>query len=295
VANRADTGRPGRDTPAAELPTGRRVRLPGRGTTYVWDVPGPPGAPTVVLLHGLWATTVLNWSEVLAPLAQHVRVLALDHRGHGRGLRSWRPFTLEDCADDVVALADALDVPEVLPVGYSMGGPVALLARRRHPDRVPGLVLCATSASFGGGRSPASPGEELLGTALRLTPSPVRRLMLTAAVARSRPAGPFGELLVSEAGRHHPAVMLEARRAVRNFDARPWLGSLAAPTAVVVTSLDRMVPPSRQLELARATGASVHRVDAGHDVAMRDPGRFVPVLVEACSAVVRRTGSATQR
>jgi 3-oxoadipate enol-lactonase len=289
VADRAHAGDPGRDTPDAPLPAGRRVRLPGRGTTYVRDVPGPPGAPTVVLLHGLWATTMLNWSQVLVPLAAHFRVLALDQRGHGRGVRSWRPFTLEDCADDVVALADALEVPEVIPVGYSMGGPVALLIRRRHPDRVPGLVLCATSASFGAAPGPARPGEELLGTALRLTPGPVRRLMVTAAVARSRPEGPFGDLVASEAQRHHPAVMLEARRAVRNFDARPWLGSLAVPTAVVVTSRDRMVPPARQLELARATGASVHRVDADHDAAMREPDRFVPVLVEACSAVTRRT------
>ena len=40
----------------ADMPAGRQVRLPGRGTTFVRDVPGPPGAPTVILLHGLGAT-----------------------------------------------------------------------------------------------------------------------------------------------------------------------------------------------------------------------------------------------
>src|SRR5215217_1473987 len=48
VTDREETGRPGRETPDAQPPAGRRVRLPGRGTTNVWDVPGPPGAPTVV-------------------------------------------------------------------------------------------------------------------------------------------------------------------------------------------------------------------------------------------------------
>jgi len=43
------------------LATGRAVTLPGRGTTFVREVAGPPGAPTVMLLHGWTATAGLNW------------------------------------------------------------------------------------------------------------------------------------------------------------------------------------------------------------------------------------------
>ena len=107
-------------------------------------------APTVVLLHGLLATADLNWSGSYAALTQHFRVVALDHRGHGRGIRSRGTFRLEDCADDVAAVADVLDLPTFVPVGYSMGGPIAQLMWRRHPDRVEGLVLCATSHNFRG-------------------------------------------------------------------------------------------------------------------------------------------------
>ena len=89
--------------------------------------------------------------------------MALDQRGHGRGIRSLRPFRLQDCADDVIALADVLDVDRVIPVGYSMGGPVALLAARRHPDRVPGIVLCATSARFSDDDSTPSPLGGMVG------------------------------------------------------------------------------------------------------------------------------------
>src|SRR6185295_19726590 len=118
---------------------------PGR---WLRDLPGPPGAPTVFLLHGLGATADLNWFPSYPALSARYRVIAMDHRGHGRGIRSRRPFRLEDCADDVVDVADALGVRSFIPVGYSMGGPIAQLVWRRHRSRVDGLVLCATAARF---------------------------------------------------------------------------------------------------------------------------------------------------
>ena len=72
----------------------------------------------------------------------------MDHRGHGRGLRDDRPFRLEDCADDVAAVADQLGIERMIVVGYSMGGPIAQLLWRRHSALVDGLVLCSTGAAF---------------------------------------------------------------------------------------------------------------------------------------------------
>src|SRR5512144_2530000 len=88
------------------LPPGRHVELTGRGTTFVRELAGPPGAPTLVLLHGWTATADLNWFTCFAELGRRFRVLSMDHRGHGRGIRSRRVFRLEDCADDVAALLD---------------------------------------------------------------------------------------------------------------------------------------------------------------------------------------------
>jgi len=135
---------------------GRRIDLLGRGATWAYDIAGPSGAPTLLLLHGLAATARLNWSTSFAALARGFRVVALDHRGHGRGIRRIGAFKLEDCADDAAALADRLGVERVIPVGYSMGGAVAQLFWRRHPNRTAGLVLCATGARFGD-RGPSGP------------------------------------------------------------------------------------------------------------------------------------------
>jgi 3-oxoadipate enol-lactonase len=103
------------------------INLPGRGEVFVRDSGGAPADPAVLLLHGWTASADLNFFPVYARLAERYRVIALDLRGHGRGMRSTEPFSLEDCADDAAALLDQLGTEYVIVVGYSMGGPVGML------------------------------------------------------------------------------------------------------------------------------------------------------------------------
>jgi pimeloyl-ACP methyl ester carboxylesterase len=113
--------------PWTQIPEGREVELPGRGTTWVTDSPGPsPDAPTLVLLHALGCTGLLTWFPAIHPLRARFRVITLDQRCHGRGIQT-TAMTLEDCADDVAALLDVLGVDEALVAGYSMGSMIAQL------------------------------------------------------------------------------------------------------------------------------------------------------------------------
>lgn len=255
---------------------------------------GPPGAPTVVLLHGLVATADLNWSSSYAALGQHFRVVALDHRGHGRGIRSRRRFRLEDCADDVAALADVLDIRTFVAVGYSMGGPIAQLVWRRHPQRVDGLVLCATSRNFRG-----HPRERfafgtlgLVGLFARLVPPGLWHSFVERAAAR-RPTDAYEEWRLSEFRRHDPVKLIEAAQALVHFTSHDWIAEVDVPTAIVVTTRDRFVPERRQRKLAAAVaGATVHEIDGDHPVGVLEPERFAPVLVEACLDVTGRNAAA---
>lgn len=273
-------------TPEASLPPGRQVELPGLGRTFVRDLPGPPGAPTVVLLHGLLATADLNWSSSYTALGRHFRVVALDHRGHAQGIRSHRRFRLEDCADDVATLADQLGLRTFVPVGYSMGGTIAQLVWRRHPHRVDGLVLCATSRNFRG-----RPGRRFVveaplaaaHAAVRLTPSALRHRLLERVMGRRAAASPRGEMAWSEFRRHAHVKLVEAVQALWRYTSHTWIGAVDVPTAVVVTGGDRLVHVERQRKLAAAVpGAAVLEVDGDHAIGIRKPDRFVPVLVEAC-------------
>src|SRR3546814_13526731 len=96
--------------PWAELPPGRMVDLPGRGSTFVTDTAGPePESPTVVLLHAVGTTGLLTWYPTIPVLSSRFRVITLDQRWHGRGIRSAK-FSPSDSAADVAALPDVLGV-----------------------------------------------------------------------------------------------------------------------------------------------------------------------------------------
>ena len=106
-----------------------------------------PDAPTIVLLHALGCTGLLTWFPAIEPLSRRFRVVTLDLRWHGQGIHDG-DFSLVDCADDVGALIDVLELEEVLVAGYSMGSIVAQRVWRQHRARIRGLVLCATTDRF---------------------------------------------------------------------------------------------------------------------------------------------------
>ena len=275
----------------ATTPEEHRLDLPGRGSAVVRDVPGPAGAPVLMLLHGLGATARLNWGRCFRPLSQHFRVLSLDHRGHGRGLRT-RRFQLEECAEDAAAAAEALGVPRFIAVGYSMGGPIAALTWRHHPERVCGLVLCATARHFVARRvaQAARATLPLAAAAARLVPSIVHQQMFHRMLLRVEHPE-MRDRIRDELLGHEPASVIQAAEAVTRFSSHDWIGKVDVPTAVVVTTLDELVPAVRQRKLAGSIpGAAVFEVQGDHDACVRLP-EFAATLVTACRWVAERSAT----
>jgi 3-oxoadipate enol-lactonase len=280
---------------APPLPPGRFVQLDDRGTVLVRDFGGKPGAPVVVLLHGWTATADLNWFRCYTALGEHYRVIAFDHRGHGTGIRSKKAFRLEDCADDVVDVCASLGIDRFVAVGYSMGGPIAQLLWRRHPDNVTGLVLCATAARFSGRREERIGRVGLLGLAAvaRITPDQAK-VWLTDQFFLQRKAKKWEPWAIREASRHDWRMVLEAGKAIGAFSSTKWIGTVDVPVANVITMRDNVVSVSRQTALYDLIpGAEAFRVDGAHDACVANADRFVPVLLRAIESVlvraVRRT------
>jgi 3-oxoadipate enol-lactonase len=266
--------------------------------TFVRELRGPAGAPTVLLLHGLVASADLNWFRAFEPLGQHFRVIALDHRGHGRGIRSSEPFRLSDCADDAVALADHLRIDTFIPVGYSMGGPIAQLVWYRHPRRVEGMVLCATSRDFRGHPRERIVFGALAAFSLAARLDPTRSMRTTADVMLSlRLAGqPYARWALGELRRCDSRALFQAAGELGRFTSREWIGEIDVPIAVVATKQDRLVPVHRQVKLAQAIPtATLHVVDGDHYAPGRSPDAFVVTLVEACQLVARRADAYRER
>jgi pimeloyl-ACP methyl ester carboxylesterase len=250
------------------------------------------------MLHGLGATGGLNWSGSQHFLGDRFRLVTVDHRGHGRGIRTGR-FRLEDCADDAAACIDALGIGRAIVVGYSMGGPIAALLWRRHPDLVAGLVFCATSRNFGG-----RPGEKVTFGALDVAgrvpvPRPASLIRGAGSIIGAIPLPPRGPVqylpraqdlqwVIEEMAGHDPRSLVQAAAALGRFDSSGWIGHIDVPASVVVTTRDQLVPPDRQIRLARSIlGATWHCVDAGHLCIGRGGAkeRFLSTLRDACGQV----------
>jgi pimeloyl-ACP methyl ester carboxylesterase len=251
-----------------------------------------------MLIHGVTVTAELNWGKVFAPLSRHFRVVAMDLRGHGDGIRAGWRFRLEDCADDVAALAEVLAIDSFVAVGYSMGGMVAQLVYRRHSAVVSGLVLCATARNVLG-----SPAEKLAALTLPSAAAAIRWNPLlqpvSAEILGLALLGPVDDPATStwtraQLRRTPLGTALSAVQAVCEFTSHSWISQVDVPTAVVVTTRDHILPASRQRKLAAAIpGASIHEMDADHAACITEPQVFAQILLQACWSVT--PGSLAQR
>ncbi|MEX0785964.1 MAG: alpha/beta hydrolase [Dehalococcoidia bacterium] len=101
---------------------------------------GEPGAPPMVLLHGL-SSTCRIWDAVARAFQDRYHILAPDQRGHGE--TSWpeaADYTTDDYVADLEALVDGWGLDRFALVGLSMGGMNAIAYAARHPDRVTHVV-----------------------------------------------------------------------------------------------------------------------------------------------------------
>ena len=118
---------------------------------------GGQGGVPVLFVHS-FAGDSSHWEKQLAHLRPYRRALAFDLRGHG--ISDASPdgsYEVDNFADDIAAVADALGLERFYLVGHSLGGAAALVYAGRHPDRVAGLLLTGAP-----GKVPAAQAEKII-------------------------------------------------------------------------------------------------------------------------------------
>lgn len=108
------------------------------GVPIAYEVAGR-GDPALVFIHG-WSCDRSHWAAQVPAFSKSHRVVALDLAGHGESGRGRKAWTIEAFGEDVRAVVERLDLPRVVLVGHSLGGPVALEAARLMPQRVAGVI-----------------------------------------------------------------------------------------------------------------------------------------------------------
>jgi pimeloyl-ACP methyl ester carboxylesterase len=171
-----------------------------------------------------------------------------------------------------------------------MGGPISLHLARRHSDLVRGLVVQATALEWTTTRR-----ERALWRVLPIFGSWLRskgyRWYLNRTVPKligaGHPVEPYVPWLLSEMSRNDPFAMVDAGRALADYDARLWAAALGVPAASLITTRDRLVSPAKQRALAAALRATVRELPADHFGPLAEPARFGALTVELVDEVLR--------
>ncbi len=277
------------------LPPGHTMVLPGRGEVfYRHHQHADQSAPTLLLLHGWTANADLQFFTAYEALAEHYSFVAIDHRGHGRGLRSPAKFELADVAEDAAQLLQGLGITQVVTIGYSMGGPISMLLTQQHPELVAGIVVQATALEWRATRIERIRWKtvHVLGPMLRSSVFPrwtrwgIRRML-----GEHHPLVKYVPWMAAELSRDDAFNVVQAGQSLSRYDARLFASALAKPSASLITTRDRLVKPRKQRALADALNAHVIEIPDDHIVAWTSPDAFAKASVELVRHVVEAGGA----
>ncbi|MBV8928585.1 MAG: alpha/beta fold hydrolase [Mycobacteriaceae bacterium] len=270
------------------------------GVDLYYEEMGDPSDPAVLLIMGLGAQLLLWRTGFCEKLVdQGLRVIRYDNRDVGLstklrgrktdaplyprmvrsffGLRSPAVYTLEDLADDAVALLDHLGIERAHIVGASMGGMIAQIFAARHSERTMSLAVIFSSNNQPGlpppgikqlfsvikGPPPGSPKDVIVENSIRVSkligspgyPKPEQTIRAEAIEAYDRAYYPAG------VGRHFAAVL--GSGSLVRYDRR-----ITAPTVVIHGKADKLMRPTGGRAIAKAIpGARLVLIDGmGHEL-----------------------------
>ena len=234
----------------------------------------------LLLVHGFPLDRRL-WGAQVGALATMTRVITPDLRGHGKSQIVPGPFTMDQHADDLVALLDHLKIRRAVVAGLSMGGYVALAFWRRYPARVQGLILADTraepdSASVRAGRDAAMDRVQQTGAAA-YADEMLPRLLAPDSLADGKIAGAAQKIMAEQPVKGIVGALGGLRD---RADSRPTLSTIAVPTLVIAGEADAITPPADAQAMAAAIPGARFVVipKAGHLSALEKPRAFNAAL-----------------
>ena len=212
-------------------------------------VGGRPGAPVVVLSNSLGSTHRM-WDAQISDLQEHFRVVRYDTRGHGDSPVPDGPYSIDDLADDLIALLDRLDVERAHLVGLSLGGMSAMRVAARNPERTARIALLCTGAQL--------PPAETWSQRAALVREQGSHAVAAAVVERWFTPGYLAAHPHTRAAYERMIAATPAEgyasccEAIAELDLRQQLSTITAPTLAIAGADDPATPPAMLEHLVAA-------------------------------------------
>jgi 3-oxoadipate enol-lactonase len=235
---------------------------------------------SVVVLSNSLGSTHRMWDAQLIDLQQRFRVIRYDTRGHGDSPVPQGPYTIDDLADDLVALLDRLDVRRAHIVGLSLGGMTAMRVAARNPERVDRLVLLCTGAQL----LPASAWTQRAaivrsdGT-VAVAPAVVERWFTVDYLDAHPDIRASSEEMIASTPAEGYAACCEA---IASLDLRDDLALIRAPTLAIAGADDPATPPAalQQITTGVRDGRLLVVPHAAHLASAQQPGLITSAIIE---------------
>lgn len=250
----------------------KTVEVDGQQIAYRTEGSGPP----LVLLHGGLVDS-RAWRREIDALSDEFHVIAWDAPGCGRSSDPPPDVALDDYADAVAGLLDALEIGRAHVLGHSFGGGLALAVYKRHPHLVRSLILVSAYAGWAGSLPPEEV-EERQRRAERNARRPTRDWIDEFLATLFDEATP--RHLVEETRRimldTRPQGMLPMLNAFAKADLTDILGSVTVPTLLLYGDKDQRSPRhvAESMNSSIPTSRLVVVHGAGHDVHVEAPDAF---------------------
>ena len=253
------------------------------GTRIHYEVTGRPGATPILMIQGLGASKNA-WNLQRIAMATRFRSISLDNRGAGRSDKPTQPFTLEQMADDAIAVLDAAGIETAHVVGASMGGVISQIIAVKYPQRVRSLTLVCTACRNHPWRqellqSWAHTAEEK--GMIEVGKEAAQWVMSPRSFRRLVPAFTWMGPLAALRPRHSFVSQIQAILDTRE-DLVDELSSITAPTMVIVGNQDILTPRGDSEEIAeRIPNAELVVISgAAHGLMMEHSTTFNKILIE---------------
>jgi proline iminopeptidase len=275
-----------------------------RGIDIFFDVDGaglvPDGSrmherPTAFLINGGPGSDHTGYKARYGQLKDKVQIVYFDHRGHGRSANgNPQTYTLDENVEDMEALRRYLGLGPIVSIGASYGGMVAMAHAARYPDSVSHLVLLATAAHAGlisrakeivaerGSQEQIAQCNDLFAGRLN-TEEKLRRYYEVMGPLYSRKSSAVGASVGLARSMLSPEALNRAWApggSLTDFDLRPELGSIVAPTLVLGARHDWVCAPEFSEEIHRLIPGSDLRIfeESGHQIGADEPENMLAAV-----------------